>query len=69
MIELRWIWHDMKNGAPPQGSISVSDRLYQKLQYRCVTQVFDYSSGGTNSSMKMVFSAWEDVPHSGVIGD
>jgi hypothetical protein len=55
MIEMRWVWHDLKNGAPPTGSICVGDRSYQKLQYRYKEQ---------NPILPMAYipwSEWQDV--------
>jgi len=37
MIEMRWVYHDMREGAPPRGAIQIGEQyhlLFQKLQYR-----------------------------------
>lgn len=65
MIELRWVWHDLKNGSPPIGSIKIgndSSQLYQKLQYRYKfpTVLNDYAP------LDWEWSEWIDCPHRGI---
>lgn len=67
MIELRWVWHNMKDRAPPASAIRVDIQLYvqlyQKLQYRVIEPTF--TDDGKWASDK--WSEWKDVPHSGVV--
>lgn len=60
MVEMRWVWHDMKDGAPPIGSVCVGDRLYQRLQYRVIQASVDASGALCPHD----FGEWKDVPHS-----
>ena len=66
-MELRWVWHDVKNSSPPTGCIMVGDRLYQKLQYRKHISVSDNSVSGNHPFVKLVWSDWVDVPHCGLV--
>lgn len=45
MVEMRWVWHDLKYGPPPSGAICVDNagRLYQKLQYCRIVPYVDAS--------------------------
>ena len=69
MIEMRWVWHNMKHGAPPTGAVCVDTdrRLYQKLQYRTLMMAYDNSQSGMIPSMRQEWTPWLDVQHSGVM--
>lgn len=57
MIEMKWVWHDFKDGAPKTGSVCVGERLYQKLKYRTIVNP---------DELNRVWSDWIDVPHCGM---
>lgn len=63
MVEFRWIWHDMKKGAPPIGCIFIGDRMYQKLQFRNAVLCVDASGALCPSG---AWTDWEDVKHTGL---
>ena len=56
MIELRWVWHDMKDGMPPTGSICPNGLMFQKLQFRAWRE----------TALSAGWSGWKDVPHVGM---
>jgi len=69
MVELRWVYHDMKEGGPPQGAINVGGSnmgppLFQKLQYRVRVTVFGSHPAGPDVGVQE-WSTWKDVPHGG----
>lgn len=64
MVEFRWVWHDMKEGAPPIGCIFIGDRMYQKLQYR--TASIQTTTTGVAGLKRTVWGDWQDVPHAGM---
>ena len=66
MIEMRWVWHNLKYGAPPTGAVCIDTdgRLYQKLQYRRIVPCID---AGGHLCPSTDWSEWLDVPHSGVM--
>ena len=66
---MRWIWHNLKNGAPPIGAISIDEdgRLYQKLQFRTSITVYDNKLSGIMPAIRQEWSEWKDVPHSGIM--
>lgn len=66
MIEMRWVWHNLEHGAPPNGSVCVDEdgRLYQKLQFRLLVPCVD---AGGHLCPATGWSGWIDVPHSGVM--
>lgn len=63
MIEIRWVYHDFKNGSPPLGNIHAGNNFFQKLQYRfkSPTVLNDYAP------LDWEWSEWIDVPHSGEV--
>lgn len=69
MVEMRWVWHNLENGAPPTGAVCIDSdgRLYQKLQYRTLMTTYDNSQSGMMPSMRQEWTPWKDVPHSGVM--
>ena len=66
MIEMRWVWHNLKKGSPPIGSVNVGQNLYQKLQYRYKLQELSADIGSYPSSSG-IWSEWIDVQHSGEV--
>jgi len=60
MIEMRWVYYDLKDGPPPAGSICVGDRLYQKLQYRNGDQKVTSVKDGNFYILHG--NEWKDVP-------
>jgi hypothetical protein len=66
MVEIRWVWHSMKSGPPPMGSICVDShsRLFQKLQYRVIVPEFETADSKT---ALLEWTEWADVPHSGEV--
>lgn len=57
MFELRWTWHDFKDGQPSAGSMCVGDRAYLKLQYRSLMP--EFSKDGRWVADKL--GEWKDV--------
>lgn len=66
MFELRWIYHDMKDGGPPKGAINVggqdmfSPPLYQVLQYRTMLTVYGLNPAVSDLPSKQ-WSEWKNV--------
>lgn len=63
MVEMRWVWHDLKNGSPPSGSLRAGERLYQRLQYRQRLPHLDHSGRVTPLSDR--WTDWIYVPLAG----
>ena len=56
MFELRWVYHNFENGAPPVGCVCVGERVFQKLQMR-------YSF---EANRKQEWTDWKDILHAGM---